>query len=435
MPEQVSSRRSPWVGRLGGIASLLAAVVFGLLVALGACVIVASITGRRPLALLVGAIVLAVGTWAAARSPARGISRGGRAGVLTSGTVSVAMVAGASLAWVLALSPLPASEPRGGVTDWWELPDGTRLAYHHHPARGPADPIPVVLLHGGPGSSSGPSTDALGEALAATGLDVYPYDQRGAGRSSRSDDVTTYTVARHVADLEAVRERVGAPRMHLVGTSWGAQLIAAYLAAHPESIARAVMVSPGPLWSPAFREAGRLTEGGAADQAATLTGHPRFLLAHALLSVAGPGATSTLLPDESVDGALEAMVGDLDMWAGCPDRDAPDIDYGPHAAGFWVNAMTTRDAGAGPDIRPVLRTVRAPVLVLRGECDYLAWEVTREYRDTFPEATLVPVDDAGHGLLEDQPILVHDLVARFLSGRPIGPGYEGVEDPWAAIVG
>jgi proline iminopeptidase len=194
-------------------------------------------------------------------------------------------------------------------------------------------------------------------------------------------------------------------------------------------------MSPGPLWNPAFSDEERLTEGGAADQAAILAAPPRFVVAHALLGIAGPGATSTLLPDEAVDGAFEAMVEDLDMWAGCAGRDAPVSSdaSGAHGFGFWANAMTTRDARSVPDIRPRLRTVGVPVLVLRAECDYLAWEDAREYRDTFSDATLVPIDDAGHGVADDRPDLVHGLVRSFLDGESLdGEGYAGAADPWAS---
>ncbi|MEV4356383.1 alpha/beta fold hydrolase [Nonomuraea sp. NPDC049625] len=57
--------------------------------------------------------------------------------------------------------------------------------------------------------------------LAAAGFDVYAYDQLGAGRSTRLSDVTGYTVARHVADLEAIRRTIGADRIVIVGQRTG----------------------------------------------------------------------------------------------------------------------------------------------------------------------------------------------------------------------
>lgn len=58
-----------------------------------------------------------------------------------------------------------------------------------------------------------------------------------AGRASR----------RAVADLDAFREAIRAPRLYLLGHSWGAMLGAAYLALHPDRVAKVVFASPGPM--------------------------------------------------------------------------------------------------------------------------------------------------------------------------------------------
>jgi proline iminopeptidase len=50
----------------------------------------------------------------------------------------------------------------------------------------------------------------------------------GGGLSSRSDDIEQYTVARHVADLDAIRLVIEAERVNLVGASWGASNACTY---------------------------------------------------------------------------------------------------------------------------------------------------------------------------------------------------------------
>ncbi|MEE1805543.1 alpha/beta fold hydrolase [Streptomyces sp. BE133] len=89
---------------------------------------------------------------------------------------------------------------------------------------------------------------AGGRELAADGFEVYSYDQLGAGRSTRLRDITGYTVARQVADLDAIRRTLGADRIVIVGQSWGGSLAAQYLAAHSRHVAKAVFTSPGALW-------------------------------------------------------------------------------------------------------------------------------------------------------------------------------------------
>lgn len=90
---------------------------------------------------------------------------------------------------------------------------------------------PVVLCHGGPGMS-----DYL-EPVAALLDDlalVHRWDQRGAGRS---DPVGPFSVARCVADLDALRRHFGHERWVVVGHSWGANLAIHYARAHPGRVA------------------------------------------------------------------------------------------------------------------------------------------------------------------------------------------------------
>ena len=49
-----------------------------------------------------------------------------------------------------------------------------------------------------------------------------------------------------------------------------------------------------------------------------------------------------------------------------------------------------------------------------GSCDFVPWAVTREHRDTLPNAELVSVPNAGHGIAADQP----DLYERPPDGVP-----------------
>lgn len=252
----------------------------------------------------------------------------------------------------------------------------------------------------------------------------------GAGMSSRLN-AADYTVARHVADLEAIRVTLEAERVILIGASWGWQLIAEYLAAHPERVERAFLTSPNTIWAPAFADDERLTPGSQRDQQKAVGNLPRFQLAHILMNVIGPDPAQALLPDRQMDGVFETMVQDLDMWAGCEDTGPVENETSAGGFGFWANAATTLDARRVEDPRARLSDVDTPVLVLRGECDYLAWEVTREYRDLLPGSRQIPVDGAGHVIQQDQPAQYRELVRAFLLDEPLPlEPHEGVESPW-----
>ena len=87
--------------------------------------------------------------------------------------------------------------------------------------------------------------------------------------------------------------------------------------------------------------------------------------------------------------------------------------------GFFVFNDMSEDASRLPDPRPELRKRPHPVLVVRGECDWIRPEVAREYRDVFPSARLVAVPGAAHMTWIEQPDLVQRIVAAFLLDRDL----------------
>jgi len=415
--------------RVGARRSVVVlAVPAGVIIGITAIIVTVSATAHRTISTAVGAVALvatsaSLGWWAL-----RGARR--RTG-LAIGVAATALAIMAAAVGALVYAPGPAATPYPASPDirYWDLSTGSRIAYTWTPAPDPR-PTPVIVVHGGPGAPDQPAPELAG-ALAAAGFDVYAYHQLGSGLSSRLADPSGYTVARHVADLEAIRAALGAERVALVGASWGAQLIANYLAAHPDRVAKAVVSSPGTIWAPAYADDERLTEAGRQDQAAAIGGQPRFMLAHMLMHMIGPRAAQALLSDSTMDGIYETVVTDIDMRPGCAQSRGRDDADSAAGFGFWVNAATVLDSQRIPDPRPRLRQVSTPVLVLRGECDYLAWPVAREYVDLLPGAVLLPVDGAGHSLADDQPDVYRQSVLAFLLDEPLPrQPYRGDEPPW-----
>ncbi|MGW4380144.1 alpha/beta fold hydrolase [Kitasatospora sp. NPDC004531] len=320
----------------------------------------------------------------------------------------------------------------GKADAYWELPTGSRLAHHLTPARGTARPEPVVRLHGGPGTP-GEAADGLDEELSRAGYQVYAYDQLGTGDSPRPADLSGYTVQRQVDDLEAIRQQLGAQRLVLIGASWGGTLAAEYLAAHPDHVARVVFTSPGALWTPEYTEdqAGRLWDRLTPDQRRRideLGGNGlRVPLGTALLAL-DPAQAHALLPDDQADALFRQLLAISGSAATCHPGSNAELPV--KTPGFYANQLIAEDLAHRPDPRPALRTVNVPALVLRGECDYKHWEVTREYRDTLPGAQLLYVPGAGHAIAVDRPAEYRAAVLAFLTGAPLPSApYTGEEDP------
>jgi proline iminopeptidase/L-proline amide hydrolase len=100
---------------------------------------------------------------------------------------------------------------------------------------------PLVMLHGGPGSSHWYflSATALADDRA-----VILYDQLDSGRSETPDDPANWHVERFVAELEAVRTTLAVPRWHVLGASWGGTITLEYAARRPAALAGLVLQSP-----------------------------------------------------------------------------------------------------------------------------------------------------------------------------------------------
>lgn len=98
---------------------------------------------------------------------------------------------------------------------------------------GNPDGIPVVVLHGGPGSGSRPKQRGYFDPARYR---IILFDQRGCGRSRPLGALTANTTDHLVADLERLRDHLGVHQWLVFGGSWGSTLALAYASAHRERV-------------------------------------------------------------------------------------------------------------------------------------------------------------------------------------------------------
>lgn len=105
-----------------------------------------------------------------------------------------------------------------------------------------AGPVPpVVLIHGGPGSTHRGLLPGL--ALASDRA-VILFDQLDSGASDQPNDPRNWTVERFVDQVEAVRRALNIQRWHVAGFSWGGTLALEYAARFPAATASVTLGSP-----------------------------------------------------------------------------------------------------------------------------------------------------------------------------------------------
>lgn len=98
---------------------------------------------------------------------------------------------------------------------------------------GNPDGIPVIFLHGGPGSGCRPQHRCY---FNPEKYRIILFDQRGCGRSTPSGELENNTTAFLIDDMEQIRNTLGIRQWVLFGGSWGATLALSYARDYPNQV-------------------------------------------------------------------------------------------------------------------------------------------------------------------------------------------------------
>jgi len=248
--------------------------------------------------------------------------------------------------------------------------DGWRL---HVRDTGPKTAPAVILLHGFGASLH--TWEAWAQALAADHR-VIRFDLPGSGLSW-PDPAGDYGDARTMQLLIALMDQLGVPRANLVGNSIGGRIAWRFAAAHPERVDKLVLVSPDGFASPGFAY-------GKAPAVPLVLKAMRYALPAPVLrmNLAPAYADPAALTD-----ALATRYHDLMLAPGARD------------------AMLARTAQTVlVDPLPLLRTIRAPTLLLWGERDaMIPFANSADYLKAIPGSRLVVLPGVGHLPQEEAP--------------------------------
>jgi len=100
--------------------------------------------------------------------------------------------------------------------------------------------IPVIALHGGPGSKSKPDHRRYFDPKK---FRIIFFDQRGCGKSIPSGETKENATWDLVSDIEKIRKHLKIEKWIVTGGSWGSALALAYAETYPNNILRLIIRS------------------------------------------------------------------------------------------------------------------------------------------------------------------------------------------------
>jgi pimeloyl-ACP methyl ester carboxylesterase len=224
----------------------------------------------------------------------------------------------------------------------------------------------LVLLHGGPGVSHEYMLPL--EQLASDKLRVVSYDQRGVGRSTGVG--TADPMKDYADDLEAVRQAIGAERLHLFGHSAGGWPAMGYAAAYPEHVASVLFVDSVPP-----------------------TGRQLYLGFEYADRVLESLQAEGLVPEQLPDDPTENLNAVLPFYFANPRH--PAVSQGLNGARDYPNAII--EVLGDYDLRPLLARITMPTLTFISKFPF-GPDFAGELADELPQGNSrrILMEDCGH---------------------------------------
>jgi proline iminopeptidase len=279
------------------------------------------------------------------------------------------------------------------VIEIFTTPEGLTLSYER---RGNG---PLLVCHpGGPGGSGAEFRDFAG--LDDT-FQLLLLNPRGSQGSDTADD---YALKSYAADLEALREHLGVEQLDLLGFSHGGIVAMAYAAAHGARVRRLLLVDTLAVWDD---EANAAMERGIEKR----SGEPWF--ADAKQALAEEQAGEFYSADELKENALRQAPLYFHRWEG-NERAGREIFADLAETSEPLHYFNTEEFPT-LDLRPELRTIEAPTLVVVGDDDMIGGPVCADaIMRELPHGRLVTIRDSGHFVYLEQPEAFRAALTDFL---------------------
>jgi cis-3-alkyl-4-acyloxetan-2-one decarboxylase len=264
----------------------------------------------------------------------------------------------------------------------------------HYVDEGPRDATPLLFAHGNPTWSYLWRRQIAD--LSAQGHRCVAFDHMGFGRSDKPPHLSVYTLRAHIDNAIALVDALDLHEVVLVAHDWGGPIGLGAVLERRERLRALVLMNTWAWELPSFL--------------------PPFIREFRTEGLGEILALGGNLFVESIPGGMARR--DIDPVMMEAYR-APFPDYWSRAGTLAFQReipLTERDRSARlmGSIHERLPELDVPVLLVWGLRDRVFQPVFLEqWRELFPAASTVELDDAGHFLVEDRPGAVTEAIAEF----------------------
>jgi pimeloyl-ACP methyl ester carboxylesterase len=244
---------------------------------------------------------------------------------------------------------------------------------------GPEDGVPLLCLHGGPGS-----THHYFEPLEQLDRRVVQYDQLGCGQSDRPDDPDLWTLELFLDEVQTVRDALRLDRIHLLGTSWGSMLAMEYVLGRPAGVVSLTLNSPATAAATWAATAARLRAPLAADE------------------------------KQAEEEFWRRYVCRLDPWPECVVRARAERGRQVYEALWGESEWNPTGRLRDWDIRDRLSEIELPTLITSGRYDCCTPELAAEAHGLIRGSQWVLFEESSHTAFLEEPERFRAVLTEFL---------------------
>ena len=244
---------------------------------------------------------------------------------------------------------------------------------------------PLLLLHGGPGSTHN-YFELLDDFAEVDDRMLISYDQLGCGNSWVDGHPELWNMDTWIGELKALRKALHLDRVYLLGQSWGGMLLLEYVCRHPHPGVAGIVLSSTLSSSRLWGE----------EQARMIRQLPEELQA----AIAGAVARNDYT--DPVYRQAEDLYMHLHC-AGPVKPDDPECLRRPkrsgresYVVGWGPNEFTPMGTLKDFDVTELLHTIDVPALIISGGNDLCTPYVAKTMYDRIPNARWELFRDCRH---------------------------------------